>query len=121
VNISSGTQLLVNLEAFERLRGALGPRSHEVLPSLLNDFFTNSQILQDAFYTPDTQKRLTALHLAAHTMRSNSELFGAKSLSQLCRQLEQQVSEGSLDGVEELLEAIRIETAYVKDVLYNAL
>lgn len=121
MNISSETQSLVNLEAFERLRDALGPRSSEVLPSLLRDFFANSQHLQDAFLNPDSKKRLTALHLAAHTMRSNSELFGAKTLSQLCRQVELRSREGSLEGVEELLEAIRIETEYVKEVLYNAL
>lgn len=121
MNISSETQSLVHLEAFERLRDALGPRSSEVLPSLLHDFFENSQHLQEAFLHNEPEKRLTALHLAAHTMRSNSELFGAKTLAQLCRQVEQRAREGSLEGVEELLEAIRIETEYVKEVLYNAL
>jgi HPt (histidine-containing phosphotransfer) domain-containing protein len=121
VNISSETQSLVHLEAFERLRDALGPRSAEVLPSLLQDFFTNSEHLQEAFQNADLQKRLTTLHLAAHTMRSNSELFGAKKLAQLCRQVELLAREGSLEGVEELLEAIRVETEYVKEVLYNAL
>ncbi len=45
----------------------------------------------------------------AHTLKSNAATFGARSLSQTCRELEHAAREGNLDGAPELAQAIRTE------------
>jgi HPt (histidine-containing phosphotransfer) domain-containing protein len=47
------------------------------------------------------------LRRAAHTLKSNSALFGAKTLAFLCQELENRASQGILQGAITLLEEIQ--------------
>ncbi|MFL5800595.1 MAG: Hpt domain-containing protein [Roseiflexaceae bacterium] len=60
------------------------------------------------------QSRAVSLRIAAHTLKSNSELFGAPTLAGLCRDLEQRAKEGALEGAEEMVAQIEAEFARVQ-------
>jgi PAS domain S-box-containing protein len=57
------------------------------------------------------------LHRAAHSLKSNSADFGAKTLSELCREVEMMAKAGTLDGASEKLASIEAEWAQVRAAL----
>ncbi len=60
-----------------------------------------------------------SLRLAAHSLKSNSAEFGAKTLSDLCRDLEGQAKDGLLEGLNQKVEQARIEYERVRTALLN--
>jgi CheY-like chemotaxis protein/HPt (histidine-containing phosphotransfer) domain-containing protein len=57
------------------------------------------------------------LRRAAHTLKSNSADFGAKALSDLCRELEMMGKAGTLDGAVEKVTSVEAEWGRVRAVL----
>jgi HPt (histidine-containing phosphotransfer) domain-containing protein len=58
------------------------------------------------------------LRRAAHSLKSNSATFGAMTLADTCRQIEERGKAGELDaGVSSLIESARAEFDRVRDVL----
>jgi PAS domain S-box-containing protein len=57
------------------------------------------------------------LRRAAHSLKSNSADFGAKTLSELCREVEMMAKAGTLDGATEKLASIEAEWAQVRTAL----
>jgi len=54
------------------------------------------------------------LRRAAHSLKSNSAEFGAMTLSEVCRELEELSKDGSIEGAEELIK--RAETEFTNQV-----
>jgi HPt (histidine-containing phosphotransfer) domain-containing protein len=98
----------------QRLQIALGHQMGTLLPSLLRSFAENAGLLRIAEREVPAQSRADSLRRTAHTLKSNSELFGALTLAGLCRDLEHRAKEGALEGAEELLVQIEAEFARVQ-------
>lgn len=58
---------------------------------------------------------------AAHTLKSNAQVFGATRLAELCRELEATAKGGTLAGASGLVEQIEGEHARVDAALRAAL
>lgn len=93
--------------ALQRLYSSLGPQAHTMLPNLLTSFVENANQLYRTFANLKTHEDLVTFHRAAHTLKSNSELFGALELAKLCRQLEHNAKAGDLADAETLVTQIR--------------
>jgi CheY-like chemotaxis protein/HPt (histidine-containing phosphotransfer) domain-containing protein len=112
---------LLNTAALQRLNVALGHQAAMLLPNLFKSFAENAGRLRAALHEVSPQSRLESLHRAAHTLKSNSDLFGAPTLAELCRNLERRTKAGSLEGAEEMVTQIETEFARVQTALETIL
>ena len=98
---------VLDINAIQLLQRTLGKRSKEMLPTLVDTYFQDSnQILADAHQALE-QGKAEDLRRAAHTLKSNSASFGAMRLSRLCLEMETRAKAGQLQDAAGLLEQIR--------------
>ncbi|CAK9890533.1 MULTISPECIES: Hpt domain-containing protein [Pseudomonas] len=89
------------------------------------------EVMEDGYlqlletFLEDSEKRLSQLHeaknadevaRAAHSFKGSSSNMGAVALAELCRQLEDRVNHGPLQGIEDLINQIDREYAAVRDL-----
>jgi CheY-like chemotaxis protein/HPt (histidine-containing phosphotransfer) domain-containing protein len=108
---------VLDVSALERLNSALGDRAVALLPSLIATFFENADQLRAAARAAGPQSSADSLRRAAHTLKSNSDLFGALTLAGLCRDLERRAVTGALDDADDLLSQIDAELERVRSAL----
>jgi PAS domain S-box-containing protein len=108
---------ILDRAALQRLQLALGHQIGMLLPSLLRSFAENAGKLRMATNEVTAQSRADSVQRAAHTLKSNSGLFGAPTLAGLCRTLEQRAKNGALEGTEEMVVQIEAEFARVQAAL----
>ncbi|MDD1013164.1 Hpt domain-containing protein [Pseudomonas rubra] len=92
------------------------------------------EVMEDGYlqlletFLEDSEKRLSQLHEAksadelahaAHSFKGSSSNMGAVALAELCRQLEDRVNQGPLQGIEDLINQIDREYSAVR-ALYRA-
>ncbi|MGH8380230.1 Hpt domain-containing protein [Pseudomonas sp.] len=96
----------------------------EVLSDLQEVMEDGYLYLLDTFLD-DSEKRLSQLHEAksadelahaAHSFKGSSSNMGAVALAELCRQLEDRVAHGPLQGIEDLINQIDHEYAMVRQL-----
>jgi len=112
---------LLDSAALQRLQLALGQQAATLLPNLFKSFAENAGRLRAATQEISPEIRADSLRRAAHTLKSNSNLFGALALAELCRNLEHHAKEGTLEGAEELVAQIETEFAHVQAALETVL
>jgi CheY-like chemotaxis protein len=103
--------------ALQRLQATLGEETTTLLLSLVSAYLEAAAQVHGAVAEWRAQGRPDRLRRAAHTLKANSELFGALALSALYRDLEQLVSDGALNEAEALLPRIDAELARVRAAL----
>jgi signal transduction histidine kinase/DNA-binding response OmpR family regulator len=111
------TELALDLDALQRLKSTLGKRAAQLLPSLLEDFFKNSWMLQKTAQKALLQKRHEDVRRAVHSLKSTSASFGATRLSQLCKNLEANAKDANLTGAGDALAQIERELILVEEAL----
>jgi len=84
---------------------------------VIDTFLSDAPVLVVTLRTTHEQGDQEALRRAAHTLKSNGEIFGARRFSELCRELEAHARSGELDGTAELLERIEHEYAALERTL----
>jgi HPt (histidine-containing phosphotransfer) domain-containing protein len=84
---------------------------------VIDTFLSDAPALVAALRTTNEQGDREALRRAAHTLKSNGEIFGARRFSKLCRELEEHARSGELDGTAELLDRIEREYAALEQTL----
>jgi HPt (histidine-containing phosphotransfer) domain-containing protein len=99
------------------LREMLG--GDDYLEDFINSFLQDAPQMLSNMQEARKKGDAKGLRLAAHSLKSNSAEFGAKTLSDLCRDLEGQAKDGILDGVNEKVEQARIEYERVRTALLN--
>ncbi len=101
---------VLDTAVFQELRQMLGQDQYleEVIDSYLEDAPKLLQVMAEAVASGKT----TSLQQAAHTLKSNSALFGATSLSQFCQELEVRASTGTWPEATALMS--QVETEYEK-------
>ncbi|CAI8815686.1 MULTISPECIES: Hpt domain-containing protein [Pseudomonas] len=89
------------------------------------------EVMEDGYlylletFLDDSEKRLSQLHEAknadelahaAHSFKGSSSNMGALALAELCRQLEDRVNNGPLQGIEDLINQIDREYSAVRQL-----
>jgi signal transduction histidine kinase/CheY-like chemotaxis protein/HPt (histidine-containing phosphotransfer) domain-containing protein len=108
---------IIEKGALGELREILG--GDDYLEDFINSFLQDApQMLSDM---QEARKKGDAksLRLGAHSLKSNSAEFGAKTLSDLCRDIEGQAKDGILEGVNEKVKKARIEYERVRTALLH--
>ncbi len=95
--------IVLDSEAFQRLRQTLGKRADQMLPSLLESYFNDAPRLIEEARQALQQGDALALRRAAHTLKSSSATFGAIALSGIAREVETMAVRGELEAAESLL------------------
>jgi PAS domain S-box-containing protein len=106
-------------EAFEKLRLRTGDA--DFTAELVDVFLHDAPPLLEALRGALEEAEAEHARRAAHTLKSNAELFGATRLAELCRELEATARSGSLGGTAELAAGIDAEYARVDAALRQRL
>jgi HPt (histidine-containing phosphotransfer) domain-containing protein len=80
-------------------REAMGAEADAFVIDLIETFLATSQELVDALYTSLAAADSQTFTRCAHTLKSNSAIFGAYPLSDLCKELEIAGKSGSMAGL----------------------
>ncbi|MCP4198945.1 MAG: response regulator, partial [Proteobacteria bacterium] len=108
---------IIDTGALEELREMLG--GDDYLKDFINSFFQEAPRMLSDMQQAGQEGDAKSLRLAAHSLKSNSAEFGAKTLSDLCRDLEGQAKDGLLEGLNQKVEQARIEYERVRTALLN--
>jgi signal transduction histidine kinase/CheY-like chemotaxis protein len=111
---------IIEMDELYKLRANLGPRSEMVLASLISSYFKQAEKLLSDASQALADDHLEDLRRAAHTLKSNSATFGARSLEAIARQIEELAHNGQTGQIEEKLGLAREEFNRVRDALVKA-
>jgi CheY-like chemotaxis protein/HPt (histidine-containing phosphotransfer) domain-containing protein len=111
----------LNLATFQQLRAAFGTDAPRLLPTMIASYLEAAAQVHGAAAQWRADGLADALLRAAHTLKSNSELFGAPALAALYRELEQHAKDGALQAAEALLPRIDAEQTRLQVVLHALL
>ncbi len=107
-----GTSL--DASAIESLRELDG---EAFLAEVIGTFLSDAPALVAALRTTYEEGDTEALRRTAHTLKSNGQIFGAGSFSELCRDLEERARRGTLDGTADVIDRIDREYAALETTL----
>jgi CheY-like chemotaxis protein/HPt (histidine-containing phosphotransfer) domain-containing protein len=107
----------LDLAILQQLQATLGEDAPKLLPRMIASYLEAAARLHSVMAEWRAQGQANALLRAAHTLKSNSELFGAPILAALYRDLEQHAKDGMLQAAEVLLPRIDDEQARVRAAL----
>jgi HPt (histidine-containing phosphotransfer) domain-containing protein len=113
---AAGPSALLDPVALERLREMAGGDA-AFLEEMFETFLADAPGMLAEMRQSLEQGDAATLRRAAHSLKSNSADFGAKVLSDLCREVEMLAKAGTLDGVTEKLASIEAEWAQVRAAL----
>jgi HPt (histidine-containing phosphotransfer) domain-containing protein len=108
---TSGSHELLEPEALDRLRNMVGGET-AMLALVIESFLDDSPRLMAALWQAAAQKNGQAIYVAAHTLKSLGDTFGATTFAHMCRAIERSGKAGSLDGIAEQLR--QLEQAYIQ-------
>ncbi len=100
--------------ALETLRDLGGD---EFVGEIIETFMTETPGLVGQMRTASEGGDTVALRRAAHTLKSNAATFGATDLEEMCRNLEEEATQGDLDQAREHADRIEQELARVHTAL----
>lgn len=114
VETSAGESAVLDRAALDRLRDTVGEEFvGELVATFLGDAPGQLATLRGALERGDVEQA----RRAAHTLKSNAATFGAESLSELCRRLEEKAKSGVLAGGVELVGQAEVEYGRVEAAL----
>jgi HPt (histidine-containing phosphotransfer) domain-containing protein len=119
--LANDATAVLNPAALEQLRLGLGERVDSLMPKLIQTFFENAALFRAKVAAARDRGDSESVRRAAHTLKSNSELFGATALAALYRDLEHRASDELLAVSAELLAQIDVELARVQAALPETL
>jgi signal transduction histidine kinase/CheY-like chemotaxis protein len=104
----------IDATALEQFRETMGD---DVLDDLIESYIQEAPRLFTQIHEALAAREARAIEQAAHTLKSNSALFGATRLSELCQELESMGRDGIWEGIEEKVQQIEAEFEKVKSGL----
>lgn len=110
-------ETVLNRAALEQLQVTLGEGMPTLLPTLIASYLKTAGQIRGAAAAWRERGQAAPLQRAAHSLKSNSELFGALELAGMYYQLERLSNEGQLEEAEALLPRIDAELAGVQTAL----
>jgi HPt (histidine-containing phosphotransfer) domain-containing protein len=106
----------IDREALDNLLETVGG-DQEFLDELIDSFLDDSPQQLAAMQQALSAGNAEELRRAAHSLKSNSANFGAQTLSQMCKELEEIGRNGALDSAAGRVEQILAEYQRVKRAL----
>ncbi len=100
----------LDVTILQSLRKMVGDRAQELLAKLIDNYLEDAPCQLRAIQTAIATQDAAQLAFTAHSLRSSSANLGAKTLSQLCKELELIGRAGTTAGAEGILE--RVEAMY---------
>ncbi|NJM04989.1 response regulator [Candidatus Gracilibacteria bacterium] len=100
-----------------RLRAMLGASAPAAMSVFTQNFLRDAVNLQVAAHTALAANDAEHLRRIAHTLKANSALFGARTLSEICREIEDIARGGRVVGCAELLQSAEREFIRVQHEL----
>ena len=107
---------VIDLAVFDALLESIGG-DREFLAELLQTYFDDSPRLLGAMQVALAANNAEEFRRAAHSFKSNSKSFGAMTLSELAKGLEEMGKSGMLEGAAERIAQAEAEYARVKAAL----
>ena len=107
----------IDTAAIEQLRIMCGDDADTMLPELINAFRDDTVGLVASLHTSLASGDKEIMRAAAHSLISSSLSFGAVRLSELARDLETLVKQGTLDGAATHISRIDEEFSRVQEAL----
>jgi len=101
--------------ALKELREMLG--GDDYLEDFINGFLEDAPQMLSDMWEAEKKGDARGLRLAAHSLKSNSAELGAAELSELCRNIEYQAKDGTLDGLVDKLSRAQSEYERVRTAL----
>lgn len=95
----------IDQSTLQKLLNAIGG-DQEDLHELIDDFFDEGPQLVEQMRSAAIPQDINSLRIAAHSLKSNAREFGAHTLEELCRVLEQQCRDESVQNAEQHISAI---------------
>jgi HPt (histidine-containing phosphotransfer) domain-containing protein len=97
------SQFIIDLPTFEALKESVG---EDFIDELLQAYFEETPQLLVNLQQALTRQDSEAFRLAAHSIKSTSNSFGALQFGELARELEMMGREGNIMGASEKVEAL---------------
>jgi len=110
------TDHTIDMAALQRLLNVVGG-DPEDLQELLDDFVESVPETVAKMKEAGQSGDLTALRIAAHSLKSNARDFGASTLASLCEALEHACRDGAVDNPVAAVEKIEAEEEAVRAAL----
>jgi HPt (histidine-containing phosphotransfer) domain-containing protein len=107
---------VIDTQVFETLLQSVGG-DKEFLAELLETFYDDAPQQLDTARQALDEDNAEALRRAAHSLKSNSATFGAKTLSVCCKELEDMGKAGALDGAGAQIEEVAAEYSRARSAL----
>jgi HPt (histidine-containing phosphotransfer) domain-containing protein len=104
--------------ALAQLEETVGDR--EFVAELIGDFLDGLPAQLAALREASSSRDSGALHLVAHTLKSNAATFGADGLAEACRELEQVARTADRADVHDLLARVDAEAGHAAPALAAA-
>ncbi len=114
---ASAFDTAINHEALRRFQTMMGEDNPDALADLIDGFLSEAPRLLEQIHQALAARDMPALQRAAHTLKSTSALFGAETLSSLCKELEAMAHAGTLDGADHAIGRIEEELRRVRKAL----
>ena len=114
---SSAADSPLDPEALEHLRELQRVSDSNFLEDLIDIYFKDSASLLEALRTAMAEGPLTAIHQAAHRLKSSSVSMGARTLGRLCQELEDLSQNGQREQARVRLQKIEAEYRQVRRAL----
>lgn len=99
----------IDPSALDPYREAMGPQADTFVIDLIDTFLGTSGQQVDALYTSLAKSDAKTFTRSAHTLKSNSAIFGAHELSNLCSELEAAGKSSNLATLLPLIEQLKVE------------
>ncbi len=110
---------LLDAVTLDDIRTLVGDDGEDGLAGLVACFLDDAPRLLNAMRDALDTNDVGALHLAAHTMKSTSALFGATALASLCEMLERRSAADLMGGAREQVDEIRDAYADVERAMHR--
>ena len=107
---------LLDDEAVRSLSDLVGD-DPELIAELVDAFLDEAPVRLDELRTGVAQGDLVLAGRAAHTLKSNGFTFGARTLGELCQELETAAQNGHLDEASPLVARVETEWSRVRPAL----
>ncbi|HBC41325.1 MAG TPA: hypothetical protein DCZ88_05325 [Pseudanabaena sp.] len=114
-NIS--TPLSINTGTLLEVANDISGKDPSFLSELIDCYMDNSRSLLQELYTSFAQQNFDLMLRTVHTLKSSSSMIGAENLSELCRDLEINLSNQNHEGLDIKISKIADEYAIVKTEL----
>lgn len=114
-------QITLDQVVLNRLVNSLGSKAEQMLPVLKESFYKDTLNLLEIGRNAIKNNQPEELRRAAHTIKSNSAIFGAMTISETAHKLEMLAREQQVDGADEFLNRIEADFEQIRPQIDAAL